>query len=339
MPAPAPAPDQDQDRPRVVCLGGAVVDRKLHLLAPAVAATSNPARSATAFGGVARNVAENLLRLGVDVALVSRVGADDAGQALRAHLSGLGGDVRGVAVVPGAATAQYIAVLDPGGDLVLGVADMAVLDGIRPADVDRAWPVTSAGAPGPHQVVARPWVVADCNLAPDTLARVLQRGGQSGVRVAVDAVSTPKVTRLPADLTGISVLFCNHDEAVALLAAHGRDAADGDDACLARRLHAAGAAAVVLTRGPDGVVLAAADRVRTVPAVAAAVVDVTGAGDALVAGTVAALVAGRSLPDAVGVGTLVAARTVESEHSVVPDLPPPVRLLLRPDTPAHERLP
>jgi pseudouridine kinase len=232
--------------------------------------------------------------------------------------------------VPGASTAQYVAVLDPDGGLVIGVADMAVLDAVQPADVDAAWPTGSAS-----------WVVADCNLAPATLARVLQRGRQTGIPVAVDAVSTPKVARLPADLTGVTVLFCNHDEARALLLAHGR-AATGDDAQLALRLRDAGADAVVLTRGPSGVVIAGPDGASTVPAAPAAVVDVTGAGDALVAGTVAALVRGRALADAVRVGTLVAARTVESERSVVPEIPPGIRSDLagahpRPPLPADER--
>lgn len=316
----------------MVCIGGAVLDRKLHLLAPAVPATSNPARSASASGGVARNVAENLLRLGLPVALVSRVGADDAGAALLAHLTGLGGDVTAVTVVAGASTAQYVAVLDPGGGLVIGVADMAVLDGIAPADVDAAWPAGSnpAGSDpaGSDLGAGSAWVVADCNLAPRTLARVLERACASGVPVAVDAVSTPKVVRLPADLTGVGVLFCNHDEARALLGAHGHDDT-GDDAQLALRLRATGAGAVVLTRGADGVVLAGPHGVRQVPAVPATVVDVTGAGDALVAGTVAALAAGRCLPDAVALGTLVAARTVASERSVVPEPAPQLAPLLR----------
>jgi pseudouridine kinase len=236
-----------------------------------------------------------------------------------AHLTGLGCDVTAVTVVAGACTAQYVAVLDPDGGLVIGVADMAVLDGIAPADVDAAWPANPGSATS-EPAAGSGWVVADCNLAPHTLARVLERARGSGVPVAVDAVSTPKVVRLPADLTGVGVLFCNHDEARALLAAHAHDDT-GDDAQLALRLHATGAGAVVLTRGADGVVLADAHGVREVPAVPATVVDVTGAGDALVAGTVAGLAAGRCLLDAVALGTLVAARTVASERSVVPDLP------------------
>jgi pseudouridine kinase len=324
--SPGGLPERRRPVGRVVCIGGAVLDLKLHLLAPAVPGTSNPARSASASGGVARNVAENLLRLGLPVALVSRVGADDAGAALLAHLKGLGCDVTAVTAVAGACTAQYVAVLDPDGGLVIGVADMAVLDGIAPADVDAAWPANPDSAAGSG------WVVADCNLAPRTLARVLERARGSGVPVAVDAVSIPKVARLPADLTGVGVLFCNHDEARALLTAHAHDDT-GDDAQLALRLHATGAGAVVLTRGADGVVLADAHGVRQVPAVPATVVDVTGAGDALVAGTVAGLAAGRCLPDAVALGTLVAARTVASERSVVPDLPELLELLGLPRQP------
>jgi pseudouridine kinase len=311
--------------PRVVCIGGVVQDRKLHLHAPAVPGTSNPGTGSGAAGGVGRNVAENLARLGVRVAMVSRVGADPAGSALIAGLEGLGVDVAGVTVEPQAGTAEYLAVLDPGGELVLGVADTAILERITVADVAAAWP--AAG-----------WVFADCNLAPAVLAHLLARGRREGsggpVRVTVDAVSTPKVTRLPADLGGVGLLFCNRDEARALLAHCARPGvgaqprnggAEDEDEALVAGLLAAGAAGVVLTRGSDGVIAADAahaDRPWHVPAVPAAVVDVTGAGDALVAGVLAGLVQGRSIEQALALGTLTAALTVECDRSVRPDLGP-----------------
>lgn len=335
--------------PGVVCVGGAVIDRKLHLRATAVPATSNPARAWTAAGGVARNVAENLARLGVPVTLVSRLGADEAGAVLRDGLAAAGVGVEHLAEVAGSPTAQYVAVLDPSGDLVIAAADMDVLELIAPAEVDAAWP--EAG-----------WVFADCNLRPEVLAHVLARGRAAPwpgtararvlaraearslppVEVAVDAVSVPKVVRLPHRLDGIGLLFCNRDEALALLhrpglpmppelAARsepvlpsgppvGSEPPATSDRELAVALRAAGAARVVLTRGVQGVVLADAEGVRELPAAPARVVDVTGAGDALVAGTLAGLVGGRSLDAAVALGTLVAALTVQSEHTVRPDL-------------------
>ena len=319
--------------PGVVCVGGAVVDRHLHLHAPPVLATSNPARGSSSPGGVARNVAENLALLGVPVRLVSRVGDDDAGRELLAGLAGRGVDASGVRVVPGAATAQYVAVLDPDGELVLGVAAMDVLDGLAPTDVEAAWPPGSApgselGSPGST------WLLLDCNLPAAVLAGALRRAAWDGTRIAVEAVSTPKVVRL-ADrapgvagppLAGVAVLFGNLDEAFALAGAlglpvpgaGGDGGAEGGAEGLALALVAAGAEAVVVTLGARGAVVADGAGARAVPGRPAHVVDVTGAGDALVAVTLAALVAGAPLDDAVRAGTEAAAATVESPRSVVP---------------------
>jgi pseudouridine kinase len=297
---------------RVCCVGAAVLDRKLHLIGPPVPGTSNPARASVADGGVARNVAETLARLGVPVSLVSRVGDDEAGRAIVARLAAVGVDTGAVTVVAGGQTGQYVAVLGPDHDLLLGAAAMDVLDGVGAADVDRGWPADASGSS---------WVFLDCNCPAPALAHGLARGRADGVPVAVDAVSAPKVPRLPADLAGVAVLFCNRAEARAWVARHGRRP-DGDAAALAARLRAAGAGGVVLTLGSAGLLVADANGPHEVPAVPATPADVTGAGDALVAGTLSALLAGQPLPAAAATGTLVAALTVESEHTVRPDLNP-----------------
>jgi pseudouridine kinase len=296
----------------ITCAGGAVVDQLLHLLGPAVPRTSNPATAASSHGGVARNVAENLARLGVPVRLCSLVGDDDAGRAVRARLEACGAGVEAVAELAGASTARYIAVLDPAGELVIGVAAMEVLERIEQAALEAAWPAS----PG--------WLFLDCNLRADVIAAALRRAAEVGTPVAVDAVSTPKVTRLSGGLGGVRVLFCNLDEARALLAVlpadQGRPPLLPATADAARALVTAGAGAVVLTLGPAGALIADADGVRALPARPATVVDVTGAGDALVAGTLSGLAAGATLDDAVRAGLAAAALTVASPASVRPDL-------------------
>ena len=303
--------------PGIVCVGGAVLDRHLHLLAPAVPGTSNPARASSSSGGVARNVAENLALLGVPVRLVSRVGDDDAGRDLLAALTARGVDVGGVEVVAGQQTAQYVAVLDPDGELVLGAAAMQVLEGVDVAALDAAWP-------GPGR-----WLLADCNQPARVLAAARRRARADGTCLAVDAVSTPKVTRLARGsgdegpdgegLTGIALFFGNLSEARALLRALGRRA-DGDVPQAAGALVRAGAGAVVMTLGAQGVVIADATGIRAVPAPPTHVVDVTGAGDALVAATLARLTVGAPLDEAVRVGLAAAALTVADARSVRPDL-------------------
>jgi pseudouridine kinase len=302
----------------IVCVGGVVADRVVRLDAPPITGTSNPASVVTAPGGVARNVAENLARLGHRPSLVSVIGDDTTGASLVTHARAAGVDARWVRTEPGQVTAEYLAILAPDGELVLGVAVMEILDTLTVADLDAAWPPAPADG-------ARPGLVLlDCNPPEAVLAHAVRRAREqlASVRLAVVAVSAPKVTRLPADLSGVDLLFCTRDEAQAWLA--GRGGAAGvealDDAGLAAALRQAGARSVVLTRGATGALGLDDDGLVEVPASQVPVVDVTGGGDALVAGTVAALVAGHPLGGAVRHGVALAELTIGAEGAVRPDL-------------------
>jgi len=133
--------------------------------------------------------------------------------------------------------------------------------------------------------------------------------------LAVDAVSMLKVTRLPRDLSGVGLLFLNLDEAQAFL---GKFNALPQE--LAAALLECGATRVVLTLGEDGLIVMDGSGHTRVEAIPVQVVDATGAGDALIAGTLVAMRKGRSLAEAVRIGTVAAALTLECPHSVRPDL-------------------
>jgi pseudouridine kinase len=292
---------------RVVCIGGAAVDLKYKLGHAAELGTSNPAVAATAHGGVARNVAESLARLSIPTALISIVGRDADGDALLAHLSKLGVDLSGVERATDRRTASYAAILAPDGALTIGASDLAILEALSPDLLRRH----------ESRIAAAAWVFADCNLPPATLAGLLALRRQSAFRLAIDAVSRAKAQRVPRDLAGVDLLFLNDDEARALLG----DAAC-DPAARALALHRRGASHVALTLGAAGLVLAQAGAVRHRPARAVDGVDATGAGDALVAGTLSRLVHGAGLEAALDEGMLLAALTIGSNASVHPQLSP-----------------
>jgi pseudouridine kinase len=296
---------------RIVCLGGATLDSKFQTRAPLRRHTSNPVDGQRSFGGVARNVAESLARMGAEVSLVSAVGDDENGRALIRHLREIRVDTGRIVVAPGRRTAEYSAILGPDGALEFGLADMGVLDTFTLADLDRHWPHIAAAA----------WVFADCNLAPDVLSTLLTRRQTSRFRLAIDTVSTPKAARLPADLRGLDVMFLNRDEADAYLATAGREPAATPEAAAAA-LRDAGAAAVVLTLGADGLIVADGSGVTAVAAVPAASIDVTGAGDALIAATLFRCLQGEPIVDAARAGALLAALTTETDASVHPELSP-----------------
>lgn len=295
----------------LVCIGGAVADRKYRALGPVEMETSNPVESFHSHGGVARNVAETLALLGNKPGFISIVGADQTGQGLLDHLRSRGVDVSRVITAPGQTTAEYGAILNPQGDLVLGIADMGIFDRLTPEALSRIW----------SHFAGASWLFADTNLPADALASLIQRQGGGRYRLAIDAVSTVKARRLPRDLTGVDLLFLNTDEAAALLSQPRATSIDGALEA-ARALCARGAARAQVSMGAEGLAVAGIEGEAIIPAVAATVVDITGAGDAVVAGTVHSLLAGHPLPRAAAIGSLVGALTIETLGSVRADLSP-----------------
>lgn len=296
---------------RMICIGGAVLDRKYHARAPLIFETSNPVDGYRSFGGVARNVAENLVRLGVDVSFVSIVGDDETGRALVRQLRDLGADVSQVVTTTQRPTAEYAAILDPKNDLVLGIADMDIFDLLTPDHLDRFWPHLASAS----------WVFVDCNMPAATISALIHRKDGSRFRLAVDTVSAPKALKLPRDLTGIDLLFTNHDEANTILGiADPAKRLSQKEAAVALRER--GAHEVIVTRGAQGYAVATGNGVRQMHAVPAHPVDITGAGDAMIAGTLYRILQGDAADISAPTGALLATLTTESTSSVHPELSP-----------------
>jgi pseudouridine kinase len=283
--------------PLVVVVGGANVDVKARTSQRLVRATSNPGVVVRAPGGVGRNVAENLARLGTRVALVTAVGADPDGAWLLGETAAAGVDVSHAARV-GPSTGAYVAVLDADGELVAGVSDMAAVDALTPD-------LVPAGL-----VAAAALVVVDGNLPSTTVAHVLDAAAAAGVPVVLDPVSVAKAERMSALLSPdrpVLAVTPNEDE----LAVLGPVAS----------LHDRGVEVVWVRRGAAGSVLSTGDGDDlSLPAPPATTVDVTGAGDAMLAAFCHRLLAGGSLAEAAAYGHEAAALTVASPHTVRPDL-------------------
>ncbi len=297
-------------RSEVVVVGGANVDVKARSTAPPLPGTSNPGSTRISPGGVGRNIAENLARLGTRTRLVAAVGDDALGHQLLEATAAAGVDVVGVRRLPGIATGTYTAILNPTGELAVAVADMAATDALAP---DHLPADLLAGAT---------LLVVDGNLAPATIGRALDLAAAASVPVVVEPVSVPKATRLRSMLPrAIRAITPNRDELTALT---------GGDLTLDERidrLHGAGAELVWVRLGSEGSVLSGPDgRTRLAP-VPADVVDVTGAGDAMLAAFCHALLGGAAPVDAAAYGHAAAALTVASEETVRSDLT--VRLIGR----------
>ncbi|WAC73688.1 winged helix-turn-helix transcriptional regulator [Roseateles sp. SL47] len=301
-------------RQPLVCIGGTNLDRKLRSDEPLRMGSSNPARQMESAGGVARNLAENLARLGLPVHLLTVVGRDAAGQALLAELQALGVDCTGCVQATDVPTGSYTAVLDAQGDLLLAMADMALTDRLDPDFIRRC---------APQRAAAR-WVVADLNLPAASLELLQQEALLRKQSLVVVAVSAPKMRRLGPLLEGIELLVLNRAELAALLD-HPLDTdASLQEAWLALRER--GLQRLVVSDGAHGLRFSDGNTLLSLPAPKvprSRLREVTGAGDALTAGIVAGL--HRQADDlraACKLGLSLAALTLQTDATVSRDLSP-----------------
>lgn len=295
---------------RVLVIGAASLDVLGQPIGTPESGTSTPAHVRTSFGGVARNVAENLARLGQPVTLVSAVGKDDLGKQLLNHTASAGVDVNCCIQVSDAATAAYIAILDDKGNLSYGLDDMTILRHVSSAYLRSQSDLFAQSA----------LVFVDANLAPATLRTVFSLARRHNVPVCADATSTLLAKRLENHIPRLFLLNANRSEASALL--NNRiEVNDMTNAlAAAREFVRMGVEIAVIPIGEGGVCYATSQTSGHIPAVLTRIVDSIGAGDALTATTLFGILNGMDIDEAIRLGVTAASLTLTHTGAVVPNL-------------------
>lgn len=300
-----------RDEPHIAVLGGAVMDIKAVTLARAAHGTSNPATIRTTPGGVGRNIAETLGRLGRRTYLVAAVGEDPLGREILDQTADAGVHVEYVVRSP-LGTGTYLATLDRDGELVIGASDLSATDALTVEQLGR----------GRDALVRADFVVIDGNIPADVVQWALLACADQQVPVLLEPVSVVKAARLAPLLDGapVDTITPNVDELAALVD-HPVAGSRAAIVAAAAELHQRGVRRVWVRRGRRGSVLSCdSGEVAVLDAPAADVVDVTGAGDAMAAAYVDALVRGDDPQTAARLGHAAAALTVAHPDTVRADL-------------------
>lgn len=290
---------------RVLALGGAHIDHTGRLEQAHRPGASNPGDWESRPGGGVFNAARNLARLGHEVTLVAPRGGDAAGERV-----GDAAEAAGVIDCPitflDRATASYTAILEPDGNLVTALADMEIYDRLPPRRL--------LTARFRRMVEAADLILCDANLPADTLATLGIIARKRRLPLAAIAVSPAKVVRFADALSDLELLFMNAAEAATLT----DGAADAAGALAGRRLRGG-----VITAGPAPVRAFRGDeRIEISPPALPELADVTGAGDALAAGFLDALIRGADLATCLGRGIALAQLTAAVPGPVRADLTP-----------------
>jgi pseudouridine kinase len=291
----------------VALIGGANMDISAHSAASIVASDSNPGCIVCSPGGVARNVAENLLRLGVDARLLSVLGDDVFGQSLRQAAATIGLDMRACVTIPGQRTATYLSLHGTDGDMGVAVNDMGIVECLTPELLGQHTALLDGASA----------LVVDSNVRQDVLTWISTYWADKAV--FAETVSVAKCHKLQRMLGQIHTLKANRLEAQTL---SGWSIASPQSACdAARSLHQRGVRNVVISLGADGVAWCSADGVvghRAVRPVS--MVSATGAGDALLSGLVYGYIHGLPLDSSVHWAMACAELTLSSTFANSPDL-------------------
>ncbi len=111
----------------IVCIGSANVDITGFATAPLIQKDKNPnSNIEISVGGVARNIGENLARMGTKVTMLTAVGDDLYGDLVKNESEKAGMITEDILTVKGKKSCLYISINGPDRDLSIGMTDMAL---------------------------------------------------------------------------------------------------------------------------------------------------------------------------------------------------------------------
>jgi len=293
----------------IICIGGANLDRKFYAKYELTSETSNPVKSSRTVGGVARNIAENLGRMGEEVILISVCGKDSEWKEIY-DLSSPFMNLEHVAQFENASTGSYTAVLDKNGDLSLAFADMDVYENITPELLIKDSNILKRAK----------CIVADLNCPRETIDFLCSFVSKHDIPLVLIPVSSPKMNRLPLTLNAVSWLIVNKDETEAFLNVKINDEKDWKNSIT--KWLALGVKNVIVTNGAKGVMTGAENgEIHYFPAIETPmVVDVTGAGDSFCSGVIYSWLQEKEFDYIIKSGLVNAHKTIMSKYTVRQEL-------------------
>lgn len=294
----------------VLVIGAAGVDMVGRLDKHLKPGTSNPAQIRSSFGGVARNVAENLARLGQPVKLLTVVGEDAVGDQLLEEVESAGVDVANVIRTNGWPTSSYLAVVNARGRLEFALDDMRAMQALTPAFLHQN-PGLFAGAS---------LLFVDGNLPKDTLRTAVALARRARLPICADPTTVSLASRFIPYLSRLALITPNLAEAEVLCERKIAVTEIQDAIEAAKCLVSSGVDVAIITLAQFGLCYATSESHGHVPAIRTEILDPTGAGDALTAAVLFARLNDIPLDDAVRLGVSAATLTLRYRGTVLPDL-------------------
>lgn len=233
---------------------------------------SNPGKVDISLGGVGRNIADNICRLGIGVKLISAVGNDLYGNEVLSKCKSYGIDVDDCYVSNEHSTSIYVSILNNDNDMQLAISHMDILDKLDVSYIESK-----------HQSINDSLaIVLDTNLSEEVIDYITST--YSHIPIFVDTVSTSKCMKIKNIAGRFNTIKLNKYEAEALCDIKIKT--EDDLKYCADYLINLGAKNIYITIGKDGVFCANKNESAIVDGVKIDIINATGAGDAFTAALV-----------------------------------------------------
>lgn len=269
----------------------------------------NAGRVETVHGGVGRNVAEDIANVELRPRFVSMVDDSAEGAEVLRKLKNHKVDTSCVLTVPDS-MGMWLAVFDETGDIVASISKRPAMDALAQMIEER----------GDEIFADCDSIVLEIDLDKEIIKSVFKYAEKYHKRVYAVVANMCIASQRRDFLQSIDCFVCNAEEADILFVSDMQEL-EPEELCeeLSKRVVSARIPAMVVTLGSRGAVYADMHGDKGVyPARRVKVRDTTGAGDAFCAGVAIGLTYGKTMREAVQIGTQLASSVITVSENVCP---------------------
>lgn len=291
---------------KVVVIGAALADITGFSSEALILKDSNPGKIRFSDGGVGRNIAENLVRLGCQVELITAFGVDVYAQILKKHCLDYGIDISNSKVSSSHSTATYLSINNQYGDMELAIADTDIMDEITPRFIADKY----------ESIERADCIVVDTNLSVETLDFISMKYEHKAL--FIDLVSTTKAKKASSFLGRFHTIKPNLIEAEHLSGIVYK--VSEDLKTMLQFFMNQGIKQVFITQGEEGCFYGNAFEFSTIHTKKSKILSSSGAGDAFMAGLVFSYLYEFNMKETATFATAMSLANLQSEKVVNPQL-------------------
>ena len=262
---------------------------------------SNPGEVTVSFGGVGRNIAENLCRMGEEVEFITVLGDDMYGNAIKENSKELGMNIENSLTIKNASTSTYLFILDENKNMKIAISAMELYNEL-----------TLEYIKSKKEIISNSQIcVVDTNISEEILNYIVDN---FEIPIAVDCVSTTKAKKIEKIIGKFHIIKVNKIEAEILSGIEIKN--EKDLKKTAEFFILKGVNQIFISLGEEGVYSATKSEIIKSNSFKTNVVNTTGAGDAFMAGIIYSYLKEYDLEESTNFAIAAGTIAVESEKTI-----------------------